>query len=188
MPRDLPPLLRKNLAHLAVYCWHANAWHPRHPSCLDTLFGPIGFCSDLALIHAKIYPSPSGPPMENGAIRLRGMAPKTSCNAFPWVRTLCSSCICPASSTAVPAVTISQIQSDGQLLLRIIPVLFRRYGANPFSIAGLLFICALSTSITWEPTASCPETGLLIPSVTPINRRNQGKMVSFLRPKEIPNR
>ena len=36
------------------------------------LFGhslrPIGFCSDLALIHAKIYPSPSGPPMENGAI------------------------------------------------------------------------------------------------------------------------
>src|SRR5678815_6146799 len=27
------------------------------------------------------------------------------------------------------------------------------------------FICALSTSITWERTASRPETGLLIPSV-----------------------
>jgi len=34
-----------------------------------------------------------------------------------------------------------------------------------FFIAGLLFICALSTSITWERTASRPETGLLIPSV-----------------------
>jgi Nucleoside H+ symporter len=31
--------------------------------------------------------------------------------------------------------------------------------------AGLLFICASSTSITWERTASRPETGLLIPSV-----------------------
>jgi imidazolonepropionase-like amidohydrolase len=27
-----------------------------------------GFCSDLALIHAKIYPSPTEPPIENGAI------------------------------------------------------------------------------------------------------------------------
>jgi imidazolonepropionase-like amidohydrolase len=27
-----------------------------------------GFCSDLALIHAKIYPSPTAPPIENGAI------------------------------------------------------------------------------------------------------------------------
>jgi len=34
-----------------------------------------------------------------------------------------------------------------------------------FFIAGLLFICASSTSITWERTASRPETGLLIPSV-----------------------
>jgi protein-S-isoprenylcysteine O-methyltransferase Ste14 len=33
-----------------------------------------------------------------------------------------------------------------------------------FFIAGLLFICASSTSITWERTASRPETGLLIPS------------------------
>ncbi|MGC2365475.1 MAG: hypothetical protein WA555_10695, partial [Candidatus Sulfotelmatobacter sp.] len=40
-----------------------------------------------------------------------------------------------------------------------------------FFIAGLLFICALSTSITWEPTASRPETGLLIPSGFANNRR-----------------
>src|SRR5262245_24215175 len=33
-----------------------------------------------------------------------------------------------------------------------------------FFIAGLLFICASSTPITWERTASRPETGLLIPS------------------------
>ena len=37
-------------------------------------------------------------------------------------------------------------------------------------IAGLLFICALSTSITWERTTSRPETGLLIPS----DYNNQG--------------
>src|ERR1700735_464913 len=34
-----------------------------------------------------------------------------------------------------------------------------------FFIVGLLFICASSTSTTWERTASRPETGLLIPSV-----------------------
>ena len=34
-----------------------------------------------------------------------------------------------------------------------------------FFIAGLLFICALSTSITWERTSIPSETGLLIPSV-----------------------
>ena len=30
-----------------------------------------------------------------------------------------------------------------------------------FFIAGLLFICSLSTSITWERTASRLETGLI---------------------------
>jgi imidazolonepropionase-like amidohydrolase len=34
-----------------------------------TLFSSIsGFCSDLALVHAKIYPSPTDPPIENGSI------------------------------------------------------------------------------------------------------------------------
>ena len=42
---------------------------------------------------------------------------------------------------AVPAVTISQIQSDGQLLLRIIPVLFRRYGANLFHCRSPFYLC-----------------------------------------------
>ena len=36
-------LTRNKLVSLVVYCWRANAWHPRHPSCLDTLFGRIGF-------------------------------------------------------------------------------------------------------------------------------------------------
>jgi imidazolonepropionase-like amidohydrolase len=30
--------------------------------------GILSFCSDLALVHAKIYPSPTEPPIENGAI------------------------------------------------------------------------------------------------------------------------
>ena len=64
---------------------------------------------------------------------------------------------------AVPAVAISQIQSDGQLWLEIFLLCFVAVVLT-FFIAGLLFICALSTSITWERTASRPETGLLIPS------------------------
>src|SRR5215467_2114945 len=35
----------------------------------------------------------------SSATRLRGMAPKTSCNAFAVVRTRCSRCIRPASSS-----------------------------------------------------------------------------------------
>ena len=35
----------------------------------------------------------------SSAIRLRGVLPKTSCNALAFVRTLCSSCIWPVSST-----------------------------------------------------------------------------------------
>jgi hypothetical protein len=62
---------------------------------------------------------------------------------------------------AVPTVAIAQIQSDRQCLLHgKIPALHRCCGANLLH-AGLLFICALSTSITWERTASRPETGLL---------------------------
>jgi hypothetical protein len=37
-----------------------------------TLFsGSSSFCSDLALVHAKIYPAPTEPPIENGAILVR---------------------------------------------------------------------------------------------------------------------
>jgi imidazolonepropionase-like amidohydrolase len=37
-----------------------------------TLFsGSCSFCSDLALVHAKIYPAPTEPPIENGAILVR---------------------------------------------------------------------------------------------------------------------
>jgi imidazolonepropionase-like amidohydrolase len=31
-----------------------------------------GFCSDLALMHAKIYPSPTEPPIENGTVLVQG--------------------------------------------------------------------------------------------------------------------
>src|ERR1700751_6188330 len=64
----------------------------------------------------------------------------------------------------VPAVAISQIQSNDQFLLRNIPALRCRSGANLLRCRSP-FICASSTSITWERIASRPETGLLIPSV-----------------------
>jgi len=66
---------------------------------------------------------------------------------------------------AVPAVAISQIQSDGQSRLRKIPALLCAYGANLLHCRSSLSLLPLSTSITWERTASRPETGLLIPSV-----------------------
>src|SRR5258705_13901608 len=46
-----------------------------------TLFSSLsGFCSDLALVHAKIYLSPTEPPVEDGAIlvhegRILGVGP-----------------------------------------------------------------------------------------------------------------
>jgi len=49
-----------------------------------------------------------------------------------------------------------------------------------FFIAGLLFICASSTSITWERTASRPETGLLIPSVYDSDM-GSGKLADWVR-------
>jgi hypothetical protein len=52
---------------------------------------------------------------------------------------------------AIPTVTISHIQSHGQFLPRNIPARLRPCGLT-FFIAGLLFICASSTSITWERT------------------------------------
>ena len=58
---------------------------------------------------------------------------------------------------AVPTVAISQIRSYGQSLLRNIPARAAALVLT-FFIAGLLFICASSTSITWEPTASRLET------------------------------
>src|SRR5215470_1626698 len=48
-------------------------------------------CLSKRLIQGECVPISS-------AIRLRGMVPKTSCNAFAFVRTRCSNCICPASS------------------------------------------------------------------------------------------
>lgn len=50
---------------------------------IGTIFSSIpGLCSDLALIHAKIYPSPTDPPIEDGTIlvhngRIRSVGPSS---------------------------------------------------------------------------------------------------------------
>ena len=61
---------------------------------------------------------------------------------------------------AVPAVAVSQ---SGQRSVSVREIFLLGFIATvlTFFIAGRLFICALSTSITWERTASRPETGLL---------------------------
>ena len=85
--------------------------------------------------------------------------------AFAVVRTSCSSWIWPASSSTQYQLLRSPRSNPivsfccEIFLVVCVPTVLT------FFIAGLLCICALSTSITWERTASCPETGLLIPSV-----------------------
>ena len=70
----------------------------------------------------------------------------------------------PPRSTRL--LRVSEIQSNGQFLLAKHSCSASTAVVLTFFIAGLLFICALSTSITWERTASRLETGLLIPLLT----------------------
>ena len=97
-------------------------------------------------------------------MRLRGIVPKTSCNAFAVVRTRCSIWIWPASSTTQYQLLRSPRSNPMVSFCCKTFLLCFAAVVLTFFIAGLLFICALSTSITWERTASRLETGLLIPS------------------------
>src|SRR5450755_3018602 len=85
--------------------------------------------------------------------------------AFAFVRTRCSSCIWPASSTTQYQRLRSPRSNPTVSLCCEIFLLCFVAAMLTFFIVGLLFICALSTSITWERTASRPETDLLIQSV-----------------------
>src|SRR5579863_4180098 len=88
----------------------------------------------------------------SSAIRLRGMAPKTSCNTFAVVRTRYSSCIRPASSSTQDQALRSPRSSPMVSCCCEIFLLCFVAAVLTFFIAGLLFICASSTSITWERT------------------------------------
>ena len=113
-------------------------------------------------------------------MRLRGVARKISPSAFAFVRTRCSRCIWPASSSTQYQLLRSPRSNPmvsfccEKFLLCLVPAVLT------FFIAGLLFICASSTSITWERTASRPETGLLIPSV------NSSDAERLPRPRQPP--
>src|SRR5437763_14003319 len=80
------------------------------------------------------------------------MAPKTSRNAFALVRTRCSSCIWPAPSTTQYQLLRSPRSSPMVSFCCEIFLLCAAALMLTFFIAGLLFICASSTSITWERT------------------------------------
>jgi hypothetical protein len=61
---------------------------------------------------------------------------------------------------AVPAVAISQIQSDGQFLLRNIPALRCRYGANLLHCRSPFYLCFEHVDNLGAYSIP-PETGLL---------------------------
>ena len=92
--------------------------------------------------------------------------PITAMERHAVVRTRCSSCIRPASSSTQYQLLRSPRSSPMVSFCCEIFLPCFATAVLTFFIAGLLFICALSTSITWERTASRPETGLLIPSVS----------------------
>jgi len=66
---------------------------------------------------------------------------------------------------AVPAVAISQIESDGQSLLQDFLARLRRYGATLLHCRSPFYLCFEHVDNLGAYTASRPETGLLIPSV-----------------------
>src|ERR1700730_4437750 len=66
---------------------------------------------------------------------------------------------------AIPTVAISQIQSNGQFLLRNIPALHCCSGANLLHCRSPFYLCLEHVDNLGAYTASRPETGLLIPSV-----------------------
>src|SRR6185437_6805289 len=102
----------------------------------------------------------------SSAIRLHGIRWNASRRAFAVVLSFRSPCSSPCSSSTQYQLERSPrsrpIVSFGweKLLLSFAATVLT------FFIAGLLLSVVLSsTSITWERTASRPETGLLIPSV-----------------------
>src|SRR5271169_7158366 len=80
---------------------------------------------------------------------------------------------------AVPTVAISQIQSDGQFLLRNIPALRYCYGANLLHCQSPFYLC-LEHVDNLGAYRIPPETGLLIPSGF-VNNPLQSRLYSFLR-------
>src|SRR5262249_18864339 len=76
----------------------------------------------------------------SSATRLRGMAPKTSCNAFALVRTRCSNCICPASSTTQYQLLRSPKSNPMVNLCCQIFLLCSVLTMLTFFIAGLLYL------------------------------------------------
>src|SRR5690348_3146449 len=90
-------------------------------------------CLSKRLIQGECVPISS-------AIRLRGMVPKTSCNAFAFVRTRCSNCICPTSSSTQYQLLRSPKSSPMVSLCCDIFLLCFVLTVLTFFIAGLLYL------------------------------------------------
>src|SRR6476659_8738403 len=101
----------------------------------------------------------------SSAIRLRGIGPKTSCNTFAFVRTHCSSCTWPASSTTQYQLLRSPRSNPMVSLCREIFLLCFATAVLVFFIAGLLYRLCFEHVDNLGAYSIPPETGLLIPSV-----------------------
>src|SRR5690349_20716601 len=92
------------------------------------------------------------------------MVPKTSCNAFAFVRTRCSNCICPTSSSTQYQLLRSPKSSPMVSLCCEIFLLCFVLTVLTFFIAGLLYLLCFEHVDNLGAYSIPSETGLLIPS------------------------
>jgi len=116
-----------------------------------TLSWPVsGFCSDLALIHAKIYPSPTGPPIENGAIlvhagRILAVGPNATIKISPYATVIdCNGLVVTAGfwnshvHILTPGLLQAEKLSSEQITTQLQEMLTRWGFTTVFDIASVL--------------------------------------------------
>src|SRR5437588_13114180 len=101
----------------------------------------------------------------SSAIRLCGIAPKISRNPFSFVRTRCSSWICPDSSSTQYQLLRSPRSNPTVNFCGEIFLLDFAATVLTFFIAGLLYLLCLKHVDNLGAYSIPSETGLLIPSV-----------------------
>ena len=109
-----------------------------------------GFCSDFALIHAKIYPSPAGPPIENGAIlvhagRILAVGPNATIKIPPYATVIdCNGLVVTAGfwnshvHILMPGLLHAEKLSSEQITTQLQEMLTRWGFTTVFDIASVL--------------------------------------------------
>jgi len=109
-----------------------------------------GFCSDLALIHAKIYLSPTGPPIENGAIlvhagRIFAVGPNATIKIPPYATVIdCNGLVVTAGfwnshvHILTPGLLHAEKLSSDQITIQLQEMLTRWGFTTVFDIGSVL--------------------------------------------------